>query len=110
VQCGAAIFFSDQGLFDLAEYHLAKAPVSRRNAAVIDNNWGCFFYKKGDYESAVRAFRKAMERNPESPAFKKNLALSLAGAGRGEEAAQVMREAFGPSPDQKITDKDSRLD
>jgi tetratricopeptide (TPR) repeat protein len=110
VQCGAAIFFSDQGLFDLAQEHLAKAPVTRRNAAVIENNWGCFFYKKGDYESAVRAFRKAVEQNRESLAFKKNLALALAGAGREEEAAQVMREAFGPSPDQKVTGKDARLD
>ena len=83
-----------RGCLILLEEHLAKAPVSRRNAAVIENNWGCFFYKKGDYESAVRAFRKAVEQSPENPAFKKNLALALAGAGREEEAAQVMRNAL----------------
>jgi len=109
VQCGAAIFFSDQGLFDLAQEHLARAPVNRWNAAVIENNWGCFFYKKGDYESAVGAFKKAMERSPESPAYKKNLALALAGAGREEEAAQLMQEAFGHPLDQRALGKDSRL-
>ena len=105
VQCGAAIFFSDQGLFDFAEEHLAKAPVTRRNAAVIENNWGCFFYKKGDFESAARAFRKAAEQSPESPAFKKNLALALAGAGKEEEAVQVMRNAVGDSSEQKAPGK-----
>ena len=30
VQCAAAIFFSDRGLFDLAREYLAKAPVDRR--------------------------------------------------------------------------------
>jgi tetratricopeptide (TPR) repeat protein len=108
VQCGAAIFFSDQGLFDLAEEHMAKAPVTRRNAAVIDNNWGCFFYKKGDYESAVRAFGKAAEQDPKSAAYRKNLALALAGAGREEEAAGVMGDAFGSSPAERSPGKDSR--
>jgi tetratricopeptide (TPR) repeat protein len=110
VQCGAAIFFSDQGLFDLAEEHLARAPVTRRNAAVIDNNWGCFFYKKGEYESAVRAFRKAAEQNPENAAYRKNLVLALAGAGREEEAAQVMRGALDASADRESPGKDSRLE
>jgi tetratricopeptide (TPR) repeat protein len=110
VQCGAAIFFADQGLFDLAQDYLVRAPVTRRNAAVIENNWGCFFYKKGDYESAVRAFRRAVERSPESPAYKKNLALALAGAGREEEATQLMQEAPGHPPDQNSHGKDSRRD
>jgi tetratricopeptide (TPR) repeat protein len=110
VQCGAAIFFSDQGLFDLAQDYLVRAPVTRRNAAVIENNWGCFFYKKGNYESAVRAFGRAVERSPESPAYRKNLALALAGAGREEEATQLMQEAPGHFPDQNSHGKDSRRD
>jgi len=110
VQCGAAIFFSDQGLFDLAQDHLLRASVTRRNAAVVENNWGYLFYKKGDYESAIKAFRKAAERSPESPVYKKNLALALAGAGRQDEATQLMQEAFGHPPDQRIPGRDSRLD
>jgi tetratricopeptide (TPR) repeat protein len=108
ILCGAAIFFSDQGLFDLAQDHLARAPVTRQNVSVIENNWGCLYYKKGDYESAVRAFRKAVERSPESPAYKKNLALALAGAGREEEARQMMQGDLGAPPDQRVPGEDER--
>jgi tetratricopeptide (TPR) repeat protein len=110
VQCAAAIFFSDRGLFDLAREYLAKAPVNRKNFAAIQNNWGCLYYKKGEYSSAVDAFRKALQQNPESVVYRKNLALSLAGAGREEEATQLMQEAFGHPPDQRIPGRDSRLD
>jgi Tfp pilus assembly protein PilF len=110
VQCGAAIFFSDQGLFDLAQEHLAKAPVTQRNVAVLHNNWGCLYYKKGDYERAVDAFRKAVEKSPENAVYSKNLALALARAGKQDEAAQGMKGALELLPDQRNSGKDSRLD
>jgi tetratricopeptide (TPR) repeat protein len=109
ILCGAAIFFSDQGLFDLAQDDLARAPVTRQNAAVIENNWGCFYYKKGDYERAVQAFRKALKQRPENLAYRKNLALALSGAGREEEAAQAMKEGLGtPPPYEKRPGEESR--
>jgi tetratricopeptide (TPR) repeat protein len=111
ILCEAAIFFSDQGLFGLAQDHLARAPVNRQNAAVIENNWGCFYYKKGDYEKAVEAFGKALKQSPESLAYRRNLAVALSGAGRKEEAARLMKEGSGsPSPHEKRLDEDSRQD
>jgi tetratricopeptide (TPR) repeat protein len=94
IQCGAAIFFSDQGLFDLAREHLSRAPVNRKNFAVLQNNWGYHYYKKGDYDGAAEAFKKALEQNPENQVYRKNLGLALAGAGREEEAAQIMKEGL----------------
>jgi len=107
ILCGAAIFFSDQGLFDLARESLSKAPVNRKNVAVIQNNWGCFYYKKGDYDRAVDAFKKAVEKSPENVVYSKNLGLALAGAGREEEAAQVMKEGQRTPPDQNRHGGDS---
>jgi len=101
ILCGAAIFFSDQGLFDLARESLSRAPVNRKNFAVIQNNWGCFYYKKGDYDSAVDAFKKAVAESPENRIYSKNLGLALAGAGREEEAAQFMKEGLRTSPYEK---------
>jgi tetratricopeptide (TPR) repeat protein len=109
ILCEAAIFFSDQGLFDLAQDYLARAPVKRQNAPVIENNWGCFYYKKGDYEKAVEAFGKALKQSPESLAYRRNLALALSGAGRKEEAAQVMKQDLETShPHEKRPGEDLR--
>jgi tetratricopeptide (TPR) repeat protein len=107
IQCGAAIFFSDQALFDLALEHLSKAPVNRKNFAVIQNNWGCVYYKKGDYDRAVDAFKKAVERSPENVVYSKNLALALAGAGREEEAVQIMKGGSRTPPCEKRKGEDA---
>ena len=110
IQCGAAVFFSDHGSFDLAREYLLKAPVNQRNVAVIQNNWGYFYYKKGDYDRAVGAFKKAVEWSPENEMYCKNLALALARAGKEEEAARAMKGALERSPDQLNPDKGSRWD
>ncbi len=107
ILCAATIFFSDQGLFDLARESLSKAPVNRKNFAVIENNWGCFYYKKGEYDRAVDAFTKAVAGNPENVVYSKNLALALTGAGREEEAAQITKEGLNISPDQNKQSGDS---
>jgi len=68
--------------------------VNRKNFAVLQNNWGYHYYKKGDYDGAAEAFKKALEQNPENQVYRKNLGLALAGAGREEEAAQIMKEGL----------------
>ena len=94
ILCAATIFFSDQGLFDLARESLSKAPVNpKKFALLIENNWGCFYYKEGEYDRAVDAFKKAVAGNPENVVYSKNLALALTGAGKEEEAAQIMKKA-----------------
>jgi len=107
IQCGAALFFSDHGSFDLAREHLLKARENGRDVAAIQNNWGYFYYRKGDYDRAVEAFKDAVERSPENVMYRKNLALAIARAGEEEEAAQIIQKSVELPANQRSSISDS---
>ena len=54
-------------------------------------NLGRIYYDTGDYQQAIEAFVKTIERNGQHPTFLKYLADSLAKAGRTKEANEIYK-------------------
>jgi tetratricopeptide (TPR) repeat protein len=82
-----ALGFADEGFFEEAREEIEKAAVYLKDTGIIQNTWGCYFYRKADYEKAIVAFRKAAEYSPGQARYHKNLAMALYRAGRKDEAA-----------------------
>lgn len=52
---------------------------------------GSAYRLMGDYETAIRYHHQAMQENPQAPWIRRTLVLTLLGAGRMDEARDVMR-------------------
>jgi tetratricopeptide (TPR) repeat protein len=95
----AATIFMKEGLFDLAREELDKASQSGAKPAIMHNNWGCYYFRQGDYESAITSFKRAIEADRSGRVYYMNLSLALKKAGREEEAEAALREAGIVHPD-----------
>lgn len=56
------------------------------------------YYRAGDDESALAAYRHAARLNPHDAATLRNLALLLERAGKAEEALSILRELYAVDP------------
>jgi hypothetical protein len=90
----AASILMNEDLLDKSREALDKASsMFPMGSAVLDNNWGCYFFRRKDYDEAVRFFRKAAQTSPSTAIYHRNLALALKNSGRDLEAEQAM-DAF----------------
>jgi tetratricopeptide (TPR) repeat protein len=95
----AASILMNEDLLDKAREELDRASsLFPKGSAVMDNNWGCYYFRLKDYEAAVRFFRKAAEASPSTALYHRNLALALKSAGRDEEAAKAFDVFSGTQP------------
>jgi len=95
----AASILMNEDLLDKAREALDRATsLFPGGSAILDNNWGCYFFRKKDYDAAIRFFRKATETNPSTAMYHRNLALALKSAGRDSEAAQALDAFSGIHP------------
>lgn len=89
-----------QGIFDEAEKHFIDAQLDRPDMAELYYNIGTAAYKKGDFESALKQFTRAMETEDEALKNKArynsgNAAYKL---GQLEKAAGIYEEALKADP------------
>jgi len=95
----AASILINEGLLDQAREELDRASsLFPRGSPVLDNNWGCYFFRRKDYEAAIRFFRKAVEASPSTAMYHRNLALALKSAGRNREAARAIEMLLETHP------------
>ncbi len=97
-----ALGLADEGFFGEAREQIERAATYQKDGGVIQNAWGCYYYKKGDYDKAIAAFRKAAESSPRQAMYHKNLAMALYQEGRIGEATLSSRmslELEGDQPD-----------
>jgi tetratricopeptide (TPR) repeat protein len=85
----ASEILMNEGCHELAREELEKASLYAVDVAIIHNNWGCYYFKKGDFESAVGSFSKAVETGGGKPLYYRNLVLALERAGREKEATEL---------------------
>jgi len=84
----------NEGLWSASREELERAASLFRGAsALLDNNWGCYYFRQKEYAEAIRFFRKAMERSPTTGMYRRNLAQALKEAGSDIEAAEAL-DAF----------------
>jgi tetratricopeptide (TPR) repeat protein len=79
----------------------------RQNIKIIDkySRWytrGYQAYSAGDYEEAVRCYRRAAENRPNSPNAMSSLAGVLIHLGKLDEAENVVRDALKINPNWKV--------
>jgi tetratricopeptide (TPR) repeat protein len=95
----SASMLMNEDLLDKAREEMDRASsLFPRGSALLDNNWGCYFFRRKDYDAAIRYFRKAAEASPSTAMYHRNLALALKTAGRDMEAARVLDAFSGIHP------------
>jgi tetratricopeptide (TPR) repeat protein len=97
-----ALGFADEGFFEEARDEVEKVAIYQKDAGVVQNAWGCYFYKKTDYDKAIIAFRKATEYSPRQAQYYKNLAMALYREGRADEGnlnSRISLKLEGDQPD-----------
>jgi tetratricopeptide (TPR) repeat protein len=99
VHMAAASILMNEDLLEQAREELDRASsFFPGGSAILDNNWGCYFFRRKDYDTAVGFFRKAAETSPATALYHRNLALALRSAGRYEEAAKALDAFSGTHP------------
>lgn len=73
------------------------------------NRDGLELYDKWEIESAVEAFEKAIDAEPENPEFHLNLARALARAGNYHEVIQALGSYLQAETDPRLADRYERL-
>ena len=80
----------------LAEYKKALAAAPKD--ADVQNDFGCYYYRRGNYAEAEPYFRKALSTAPEHQQAGMNLALvSLRHQGHFEESYKTFARVVGPA-------------
>jgi Flp pilus assembly protein TadD len=86
-----------EGFFEMARAELEEADLCGAGASLIHAIWGHYYVRRGEYETAVASFEKAIQVGGRSPVYYKNLLLALKHAGRMRKAAEIageLREIF----------------
>jgi Tfp pilus assembly protein PilF len=83
------MFLADRGLFEEARIELEKAQEGAKEPGMAENIRGHYYYKKGEYEKAAKAFQRAVTHRPDNVFYWKNLghALYMSGETLGAEKA-----------------------
>ena len=82
----------------LAEARIVAERAERRDAASAETLVAEIAGRRGDLETALRSFRRAVEAVPESGAYQYNLGTYLFDLGRVSEAAEHLRRAIELRP------------
>ncbi len=96
-----ALLYTDIGIFNLAEQELEKALLYCDDTAMVYNNWGYYYSKKGDIDNAVLSIRKAVELNPNKTAYYNNLGSILIEKGNVDEAVKVLKKSISIDSNQE---------
>ena len=100
-----AIFLLDQGLFDAARSELEKGQVHYTDPSVPQNDWGAYYYRRGEFEEAVKRFKKAIRMRPKVPTYYKNLGYALYQSGEKKEAVGAFEKSLALHRDQPDVEK-----
>ena len=91
VHLAAASILMNENLWGEAREELDRAStLFRGGSALLDNNWGCYYFRLKDFDGAIRFFRKSADASPMTAMYHRNLALALKEAGMDIEAAQAL--------------------
>ncbi|MBW2064742.1 MAG: DUF2723 domain-containing protein [Deltaproteobacteria bacterium] len=93
VRTKVAGILADYGYFEEARLELEKV-LADKDEGTVNNSWGVYFYKKGEYEKAVERFSKAVSLKPREYSYLKNLGLALYKAGDRDRALKVFRRSL----------------
>jgi len=66
------------------------------------NNLGSIYFKKGDYQNAVKSYNKALELFPSFSLCYRNLGLVYEKTGKDDEAVKAYKQAISFSPDYAV--------
>ena len=83
------------GRFPQAEVHYGKAIKTTPNDANVWNDAGYSYYSQGRWGDAERALRTAAKLAPEDERIRINLGLTLAAAGKPDEAFPLLCKSSG---------------
>jgi len=95
----------DEGLFSEARQELEKAITRQADPGAVNNIWGYYYYKMGDYQKAITLFRKATALRPGNSMYYKNLGLALWSAGDKKHAEKAFQKSLEIHKDQPETIK-----
>jgi len=95
----------DEGLFSEARGELEKAITRQADPGAVNNIWGYYYYKMGDYQKAITLFRKATALRPGNSMYYKNLGLALWSAGDKKHAEKAFQKSLEIHKDQPETIK-----
>ncbi|MBW1944385.1 MAG: tetratricopeptide repeat protein [Deltaproteobacteria bacterium] len=62
-------FLAREGLFEDARRELEMMSLYYDDLSIVHNNWGYFYHRKGEFEKAIRSFRKAIAEKPDRLAY-----------------------------------------
>ena len=118
IQYRLAIAYRNLGRMDLARVHMARIDPNKRadTKAMVPDPWmdqvkemlmsavghrlrGQTLFDAGQYQSAARAFRRAIESDPEDPEAHSSYAMSLGWLGQYEKAHEHLVIALDLDPD-----------
>jgi tetratricopeptide (TPR) repeat protein len=89
-----AVFLTDRGFFEQARLELGKALIYYEDLSGVHNNWGYYYHKLGDYNRAVKSYRKAIDLCPDHYGYYNNLALALYHGGKKDEAIVAFEKSL----------------
>ena len=96
----AAGFLADMGLFDEARIELERAGLDLKRSSAIRNNWGHYYYKKGEYDKAIEAFQEAADQRSDNFSYWKNLAHALYMSGEKVGAEKAFNRSLALNQNQ----------
>jgi Flp pilus assembly protein TadD len=85
------------GNFPKAHEHYKQAEKATPNDPRVWNDWGYSYYMQGMFADAEQCLRRALKLEPDSPGVLTNLGLTLAAAGRSDEALAMLSKMGGPA-------------
>ncbi len=91
-------FLMSRGAFDEAVEHMRIAAGLDPAVAILDVSLGWCAYYRGDYEKAIRIFRKVLADHPDFALTKRGLGLALQQREppKTEQAVEALKEAVAP--------------
>lgn len=85
--------------YDLAEILYAKALELRQGDIATLKGYAQSAFYSSHFDIAAEQYRKLVERQPEKPLYKLNLAISLINAHKADEGVKVLYELYYNRPD-----------
>jgi Protein O-mannosyl-transferase TMEM260-like/TPR repeat len=95
-----AMLLADMELFDEARMEFERAQLNLKDPSVVENNWGYYYYKKGEYDKAVEAFRKATGHRSNNFSYWKNLGHALYLSGKTLDAEKAFSRSLALNQNQ----------
>jgi tetratricopeptide (TPR) repeat protein len=100
IHASLAIFLVDQGLFNAARAELKKCEHYYEDPSIPQNNWGIYYYRRGEYAEAVTRFEEAIRIRPQVFSYYKNLGYALYELGKDKEAVHAFEKSLAINVDQ----------